>query len=52
MRIIKCKPRQIEYLFESGRLKYDDFEYFSGKRIYLESDILRIKELLEDIQNR
>ncbi len=52
LQILKCKPRQIEYLFESGRLKYDDFEYFGGNRIYRESDIGKIKECLFRISNK
>ena len=44
---------RLRYLFQTGKLKDSDFiRLGNGHRIYRESDIPRIKEILFRMQNR
>ncbi|MCP4368894.1 MAG: MerR family transcriptional regulator [Deltaproteobacteria bacterium] len=43
---------KLDYLFQSRRLKDEDFQRFGGRRIYKEKDIAKIKQALYETHNK
>lgn len=48
-KIFNIPKYKLDYLFNSGRLKRDEFTMISGNRIYTVEDIDKIKRALNDV---
>ncbi len=46
LRILGIKAAQLRYLYESRRIKKEDFVQYGHQTLYKRSDILKIKEIL------
>lgn len=53
LRILNIPKHRLDYLFDSRRLKSEDFLTLgNGHRVFRESDITRIKEALFAVQSK
>lgn len=52
MRKLNVGRHKINYLFESRKLKDEDYPQIGGRRFYRHSDLDKIKEALFSVQNR
>jgi hypothetical protein len=53
LRILDIPRHRLTYLFESRRLKSDDFDKLqNGQRVYRQSDINKIKQALFEVSSK
>lgn len=48
-KIFNISKHKFNYLFDSGRLKRDEFTMLSGQRVYTVEDIDKIRMALDDV---
>lgn len=49
---LNISRHRINYLFESRKLKEEDFPRLDGRRMFRRSDLSKVKEALFEMQNR